>query len=258
MSNIKFGPAGLGSVKDAISNLEEFHRLGLKACEIAFTYGAYIKDKEDAITIGNAAKKLGIFLSIHAPYYINLNSKETEKIEASKKRILKCCEIAHYLGAKRVIFHPGFYSNMEPKEASIKIKEGIRELIKVIKKNKWDVELCPEITGKINVFGSIEEIANLVRDTGCNFCIDLAHVLARYKEYKFEEIKKAFPQEKWHVHFSGIEYSEKGERNHKKTGVEDWKKILTFLKKLDKDIVIICESPDPRGDSIVGKEIWKT
>ncbi len=257
MSTIKFGPAGLGPVKDAISNLEEFHRLGLKACEIAFTYGAYIKTKEDASVIGKVAKKLEIALSIHAPYYINLNSKEPEKIEASKKRILGCCEIGHWLGAKRVVFHPGFYSNMKSDEASIKIKENIVEMMTVIKKNKWDIELCPEIMGKVNVFGSIDEIADLVKETGCGFCIDFAHVLARYNEHKFEEIKKAFPQKKWHAHFSGIEYNEKGERHHKPTETKEWKNLLKFLKELDKDIVIICESPDPVGDSVAGKEIWK-
>ncbi|MCK5449483.1 TIM barrel protein [Candidatus Pacearchaeota archaeon] len=254
MSTIKFGPAGLGPVKEAIFNLEEFHRLGLKACEISFTHGAYIKEKEDSLKIGKVAKELGISLSIHAPYYINLNSKETEKIEASKKRILKCCEIAHYLEAKRVVFHPGFYSNMKSEEASINIKKSIIEMMTVIKK-KWDVELCPEIMGKVNVFGSIDEIADLVKDTGCGFCIDFAHVLARYGEHKFEEIKKAFPQKKWHAHFSGIEYNEKGEKNHKKTDVKEWINFLNFLKKLDKDIIIICESPDPINDSIAGKSL---
>lgn len=256
MSKIKFGPAGLGPIKDAVSNLKEFHRLGLKSCEIAFTHGVYIKKKGDAITIGKVAKKLEISLSIHAPYYINLNSKDTEKIEASKKRILDCCEIAYYLGARRVIFHPGFYSNMKSEEASINIKKSIIEMMKTIKKNKWDIELCPEIMGKVNVFGSIDEIADLVKDTGCEFCIDFAHVLARYGKYKFEEIKKAFPQKKWHAHFSGIEYNEKGEKNHKKTDVKEWENLLNFLKKLDKDIVIICESPDPVRDSVVGKNLF--
>ncbi|MCK5321377.1 TIM barrel protein [Candidatus Pacearchaeota archaeon] len=257
MSTIKFGPSGLGSVNEAISNLEKLHSLRLTACEIAFTYGPYIKDKEDALKIGAAAKKLGIYLSIHAPYYVNLNSKEIEKIEASKKRILKCCEMGHWLDAKRVVFHPGFYSDMKSEEASIKIKEGIIEMMITIKKNKWDIELCPEIMGKVNVFGSIDEIAGLVEETGCGFCIDFAHVLARYDEHKFEEIKKAFPQKKWHAHFSGIEYNEKGERNHKLTEVKEWKTLLKFLKGLDKEIVIICESPDPVGDSIVGKSLAK-
>ena len=62
MSKIKFGPAGIGPVKDAVSNLEMFHELGLKAAEVGFTYGAYIKNKDDALEIGKAAKRLGIQL----------------------------------------------------------------------------------------------------------------------------------------------------------------------------------------------------
>lgn len=257
MSTIKFGPAGIGATSDAISNLKKFHRLGLKAAEISFTYGPYIKDKKDAIKIGETARELGIILSIHAPYYINLNSKETKKIEASKERILKCCEVGNWLGAKRIIFHAGFYSGMSSSEASIKIKESIIEMQKAIKKNKWDIELCPEVMGKINVFGSIDDIADLVDSTGCGMCIDLAHILARYGEYKFDKIEKVFKMKKWHVHFSGIEYGEKGEKRHILTPAAEWKKILKFLKKIDKDVILICESPDPVGDSVVGKGIWE-
>lgn len=257
MSVIKFGPGGLGPIKDAVKNLEKFHGLGLRACEIEFTYGPYIKKEEDAREIGKRAKELGIFLSIHAPYFVNLNSKEEEKIEASKKRILKCCEVGSWLGVRRVIFHAGFYSGMESSEASIRIKEGILEMMKVIKKEKWDIELCPEVMGKVNVFGSIDEISDLVEATGCGACIDIAHVLARYKRYEFDAIEKAFGAKKWHVHFSGIEYGEKGEKKHLPTGVDEWKKVLKFLKKLDKDIVLICEAPDTVGDSVVGLKIWK-
>lgn len=256
MSNIKFGPTGIGPVKDAVSNLEMYHEFGFKAAEVLFTYGPYIKNKEDALRIGLTAKKFGIQLSIHAQYWVNLNSKEDEKIEASKKRILKCCEIGHLLGAKRVIFHPGFYSGMKPIEASVKIKESILEMKEIVEKEKWDIELCPEVMGKVNVFGSLDEIADLVKDTGCGFCIDIAHVLARYGRYEFEKIRKAFPQQKWHIHFSGIEYGEKGERKHLITPVEEWEKVLKFFEGLDKDIVLICESPDAVSDSVVGKKIW--
>ncbi len=256
MSKIKFGPGGLGPVKDAVKNLERFADLGLKACEVEFTYGPYIKKEEDAREIGKRAKELGICLSIHAPYFVNLNSKEEEKIEASKKRVLKCCEVASWLGAGRVIFHSGFYSGMSPEDASIRIKEGILEMMGIIRENKWDVELCPEVMGKKNVFGSIGEVGGLVRDTGCSICIDVAHVLARYGRYEFKRIEEAFPQKKWHIHFSGIEFGEKGEKKHLKTEVEYWEKVLDWLAKLDKDIVLICESPDPVGDSVVGLKIW--
>jgi deoxyribonuclease IV len=257
MSVIKFGPGGLGPVKDAVRNLEMFHEMGLQACEISFTYGPYIKNKEDALEIGKRARKLGIFLSVHAPYFVNLNSKEEEKIEASKKRILKCCEVGSWLGAKRIIFHPGFYSGMSSDDVSIKIKEGIVEIMKVIREKGWDIELCPEVMGKKNVFGSIAEVEKLVEETGCGFCIDVAHVLARYGRYEFSKIEKAFRGKRWHLHFSGIEYGEKGERKHLVVEVGEWEKVLSWLKKLEKDVVLICESPDPVGDVVVGLNIWK-
>ncbi len=257
MSKIRFGPGGLGPVKGAVENLERFAELGLKACEVEFTYGPYIKKEEDARKIGKRAKELGIFLSIHAPYFVNLNSKEEEKIEASKKRILKCCEVASWLGARRVIFHPGFYSGMESAEASIRIKEGIVEMMGVIEEEKWDVELCPEVMGKKNVFGSIGEVGDLVRETGCGACIDVAHVLARAGRYEFKRIEEAFPAKKWHVHFSGIEYGEKGERKHLVVPRVEWERVLGWMKGLDKDIVLICESPVPVDDSVAGLGIWE-
>src|SRR3989338_2594589 len=127
---IKFGPAGLGPVATAEKVLESYSKLGLKACEIAFTYSVYIKNKEDALRIGKKAKELGISLSIHAPYFVNLNSDEPAKVEATKKRILDCCETGELLGAKTVVFHPGYYTNAsktpEDKEKSyLAIKEGI-------------------------------------------------------------------------------------------------------------------------------------
>jgi deoxyribonuclease IV len=256
MTKIIFGPSGLGPVAGAFEFLEKIKKQGILACEIAFTYGIYIK-KEDAIKIGERAKELGIFLSIHAPYYINLNSEDKQKVFMSKKRILDCCEIGHYLGAKRIVFHAGFYGKTEREKAYKNIKESVVELIKEVKKNKWDVELCPEVMGKINVFGSIDEISRLVNETGCGFCIDFAHILARYGERKFEEIKEAFSVKKWHTHFSGINYGEKGEKNHIPTEKKEWGELFGFLKELDKEIVLICEAPDPLGDAIKGLKIWE-
>src|SRR3989344_267899 len=129
---IKCGPAGLGPTKTAFAVLEKYHELGIRACEIAFTYSVYIK-ADDAISIGNKAKELGIDLSIHAPYFVNLNSSEEVKIENTKKRILHCCEIGHLLGAKIVVFHPGYYGAAKEK-AYENIKKGVIELLQEIKK----------------------------------------------------------------------------------------------------------------------------
>ena len=255
MGKIILGPAGLGPVKDAIGNLEEYHKLGFRACEIAFTYSIYIHKEEDMKRIGEKAEDLGIRLSIHAPYWINLNSKEKQKIEDSKKRILSCCEVGEKMGAKRVVFHPGFYSGMDEEETYGNIKDAVLDMQKEIKGNGWEIELAPEVMGKINVFGSPEQIARLVKDTGCKFCIDFAHVLAREKKEAYVKIKKLFANENsWHCHFSGIEYGEKGEKRHVKTPIERWRELLKNLPK-DKNIVIINESPDMVNDCVEGLRI---
>jgi deoxyribonuclease-4 len=254
-NNIKFGPAGLGGVKEAVTNLEIYHKLGLRACEVAFTYGIYIKDKADAIKIGKRAKELGIKLSVHAPYWINLNSKDKNKIEQSKQRIIKSCEIGHYLKAYRVVFHPGYYTDIDKQKTYENIKQAIIEIQKEIKNNKWDVKLAPETTGKINVFGSIEEISRLVEETNCSFTLDFAHILAREKKIEWSKIKKLFGKYKsWHVHFSGNEYGEKGEKRHVKTSKEDWNKILKNLPK-NKEITLINESPYHVEDSVEGLKL---
>lgn len=256
--NIKFGPAGLGGVKEAEGNLEEFSRLGLKACEISFTYGVYIKNKEDAVKIGEKAKGLGISLSIHAPYWINLNSLEKEKVMKSKERILSCCEVGSWLGASRIVFHPGYYGKMEKEETYQNIMKEVLDLVEVVKKNKWNVELAPETTGKVNVFGSVDEIVRLVKDTGCGFCIDFSHILAREKEIKYKEILEKFGGEKLHIHFSGIEYGEKGEKRHLRVDKKLLKELIESLKKYakDRDVVVISESPQPVLDSVLGLKLF--
>ena len=251
--DIRFGPAGLGPVKTAEKVLEEYHKLGFRACEIAFTYGVYIKNKEDAARIGKKAKELDIRLSIHAPYYVNLNSSEKTKREATKKRIFDCCEIGEIMGAEIVVFHPGYYGK-DRNESYDNIKTGIFEIMREIKKKSFKIEIGAETMGKINVFGSAGEISRLVKETGCCFCIDFAHILARDKEVNYNKVVKLFPQKKWHVHFSGIVYGEKGEKNHKKTEQEEWTRLLKNLPK-DRKIVIINESPVMIEDSVKGLEL---
>jgi deoxyribonuclease-4 len=254
---ISFGPAGLGGVKEAISNLEKYNSLGLKACEIAFTYGVYIKENE-CEEIKKATEKFNISLSIHAPYFINLNSSEKEKIQASKKRILDCCKIGELLGAKMVVFHAGFYGKMGKEETYQNIKKSIIEIIQEIKNNKYKIKIAPETMGKINVFGDIDEILRLVKETGCSFCIDFAHLWARKQgKTTYEEIYSNFNGfDSLHCHFSGIIFGDKGEKSHKPTPDEEIKKLLRVLPKT-KNITIINESPYPVEDAKKMLDIWK-
>jgi len=252
---IKFGPSGLGPVKTAIETLEKYKKLGLEACEITFTYGAYIKDESVAREIGEVAQKLGISLSIHAPYFVNLNSAEEEKIEASKDRILRCLEIGTWLKATHVVFHAGFYGKIDRKDAYENIKNQILDLEKTRKDMNYTPKIAPEIMGKINVFGSLDEISKLVKETGCSFCVDFAHMLAREKDYKFKETFESFKEEEhFHIHFSGIEHGEKGEKRHLPTNEEDIRNLLKNLPK-EKSFTIINESPIQVKDSILSKKI---
>jgi deoxyribonuclease IV len=254
---IRFGPAGLGSAKDAISNLEVYSKRGLKACEISFTYGVYLKE-DDALEIGKKARELDIKLSIHAPYYINLNSADKKKIEASKKRILDCCEIGELLGAEIVVFHAGFYGKIDRETSYQNIKEAVIEILEEIRKNRWKIKIAAETMGKINVFGSVDEILKLVEETGCFFCVDFAHLWARNQgKISYGEIYPSFKKfERLHCHFSGIDFGEKGEKNHKLTPELEIKKLLSVLPK-NKEITLINESPDPAGDSVKSLKIWK-
>ena len=83
--------------------------------------------------------------------------------------------------------------------------------------------------GKRNVFGAIDEIARLIKETGCGCCIDFAHVLARYDNNNFDLINESFGNlNSWHCHFSGIDYGDKGEKNHKHTEQKEWKNLFGF------------------------------
>jgi deoxyribonuclease-4 len=251
--SIRIGPAGLGPVKTAIATLEQYHTKGFRACEIAFTYGAYIKKKEDALAIGKRARELDISLSIHASYFVNLNSPEKSKREASKERILECCRVGQWLGVKRVVFHPGYYGD-DKTTSSETIGTSVKEMKRVLEKEKINVLLAPETMGKVNVFGSLEEINALVTETGCDFCIDFAHILARDKHVDYERVKRLFPSREWHVHFSGIIYGDKGEKSHKTTTKEEWTQLLKNVPK-DKEITIINESPSMIEDCVQGLKI---
>lgn len=251
---IKVGPAGIGGVKEAEKNLDSFKENGLDVAEVAFTYGVYLKE-DAAKRIGKTVKKNKIELSIHAPYYINLNSADKSIVKKSKKRIIDCCRIGYYLGAKRVVFHPGYYGKREKEETYENIKKEIKDIMRSVK--KWKIILCPETTGKVNVFGSLDDIFRLVKDIGCGFCIDFAHLKARNKgNMKLKEVVKRVKKYKYvHCHYSGINYGAKGERSHKGIDLREWKRIVSELKKAKINCGVICEAPSSVNDAIKMKSV---
>ncbi|MFN3995775.1 MAG: TIM barrel protein, partial [bacterium] len=95
-----FGTAGIpnSSKKDTFSGIMRIRELNLDAMELEFVHGVKISHI-NAQKINTFSNKYSVKLSAHAPYYINLNSLDKEKIEASIHRIIKTIEISHICGA---------------------------------------------------------------------------------------------------------------------------------------------------------------
>lgn len=256
MNKILFGPAGIGS--PWLEGLSYISSLGLGAAEIEFVRGVYLSN-DKAKEIGKVAKKLGISLSIHAPYYINLVSEDKEKIIASKKRIFDSCERAYYLGVKYVVFHAAYYGKKSKEEVYDLVKEAIVEIQEALDENKFDVVLCPETTGKGSQFGTIEELVKLVKETGCGICVDFAHIYARnIGKIDYDYVCGLIKDVKYLTcHFSGIVYGAKGELKHKKTEVEKVEELLKYLKKYEINTRIINESPDCVEDVLMMKDMFE-
>lgn len=254
---LKLGPggtAGLGYEK----GIPELQKQGLSALEVEFTYGVNIKE-DMARKIGELAKKHNIKLSVHAPYYVNLASDEKAKRRASAERIIQSCRMASIMGAKYVVFHPGFYQKKSPEEAFEIIKEELVQLLERIKENDWNVSLAPETTGKPTQFGSVDELMKLHKETGCHVCVDFAHLKARSlgEVDFFEVIEKIKPLGHIHSHFSGIEWTDKGEKKHLITEKEVIRPLAEAIVKNNLDITIINESPTPIDDAVKMKEVFE-
>ena len=251
---IRLGPAG-SPVKSTLDGLGYIKKIGLNAMEVEFTYGVRMRN-ELAKKIGELAEKLDISLSVHAPYYINLASSDKQKLEASKKRILDSCERAHYLKASHVVFHAGFYGRLSDKECYEIIKKEIIEMQDIIKENKWKTGLAPETTGKKSQFGSLTELLKLRDEIKCSICVDFAHLHARNGSVNYAFIFDQLAKLKHiHSHFSGIEFSDKGERRHLIMEKADFLPLAREILKRKTDITIISESPVTWQDSLKMREI---
>lgn len=252
---IKVGPAG----SDGLGNLKGVQKVaeaGLDCMEVAFTYGVRM-DLKTAEAVGTLAKEKGIILSVHAPYYINLASDEKDKFDASKKRILDSCERAHAMGARNVVFHAGFYQKRTAEQTYGLIKKAVSGMQKHILSRGWQVRLCPEITGKPSQFGSLQELLQLQKDTGCGITVDFSHLYARQQgDIDFARVLKKLPK-RFHAHFSGIQYGDKGERKHIRTTKKFFEPLAKALLRRKVDITLINESPEPYEDAIMMKKLIK-
>ena len=262
MLKIKLGPAG-SPKKSTIEGIEFVKKQELQTLEVEYVRGVHMS-LELAKQVGELAKNLNIELSVHAPYYINLSSKEKKKIEESKKRIFMSCERASLMNAGVVVFHPGYYMEQNKQDVLNMIKNACDDLVKEMnEKHIRNVNLGLETSGKINSFGTIQEIIDI-----CKYnkryvpCIDFAHIYAYNKgkidySYVFDQFK-VLNLEHYHCHFSGIQFTDKGERNHINMSKPDFQELAKEILKRKLDITIVSESPITYLDSIKQKKILES
>jgi deoxyribonuclease IV len=267
---LKIGTAGIPhSVSGTVNGIKKVAELGLGAMELEFVRGVYMKP-EQAKEVKKIAQKLGISLTVHAPYYINLNSQEPAKIHASIARIISSAKIGALAGAKSVTFHPAYYMKKDSKEVYSIVKASLLKIKQELKRAKVGIRISPELTGKHTVFGNLDELLSLSKEVGCSFCIDFAHHHARLngglkikKDFDiiFEKVVKVLGKsalKDMHMHVSGINYTEKGERNHLMLKDSDFpiSALVSSLKSYKIGGVLICESPNPSEDALYIKSLF--
>lgn len=272
---LRFGTGGVplsAKSRDVLDGIKRINELGLNHLELEFVYGVRM-NKEKAELAGSLAKELGVSLTIHGPYYINLNSPEPDKREASRQRILDSCRIGHILGAKSVTFHAAFYLGQQPEQV---FEHVLSEMIliedEMQKEGIEDVFLAPELTGKPSQFGDVDELVELCKNLKkTRLCIDFAHYYARnagiYNSYEeflelIKKVRSGLGEEaiqNLHIHYSGINYTAKGERKHELLSETDfnWKKMLKALKHLNVGGYMVCESPNLEEDAMLAKEYYE-
>ncbi len=254
------------------AGIEYISKLGLNALEVEFVQGVKIR-KEDAIEAGKVAKEHDVLLSCHGPYFVNCCSPIKEKQETTKRNLFQALEAATLLGAKIVVFHPGFYQGQTPEVAKSNAVKLLREVIEKMKEEKWTAVLGAETTGKPSQYGSLDEVLELCNILGTEYIrpvIDWGHLNSRengkIKSQKdFEDIIKKIRDalgneglEGLHCHFSEQVYSEKGEKYHIPLGTKDspnYNWLADIIRKRHLKFTMISESPLLEQDALKMKSM---
>ena len=230
---IKFGPSGNSEsfYAEGFSHTEEaaafVKKRGLDCFEYSFGRGVRMSE-DKAISIGEAFQAEGVEISAHAPYFINFANPDDEMAAKSYGYVLDTAKMLKLMGGKRVVFHPAAQGKASREEAVALTEDRLKILRDYIYLNNMqDMMFCPETMGKLAQIGTVEEIVRFCKvDPIYTPCVDFGHINAReqgslvtvddYKsrlEYMIAEL--GFERmEHFHVHFSKIMYSVKGEVKH--------------------------------------------
>ena len=274
MAGLLFGTGGIplstAKPKNLLNGIKRIAELGLGCTEMEFVYGVRMTEA-DAAQVAATAQKHRVKLTAHAPYYINLNAHENDKLVASQERLIQTAHIASLCGASDIAFHAAFYLQDPPEEVFPRLKKILTGLLAEIKRQYRFITLRPELMGKPSQFGSLEELLNLCGEVeGLAPCIDFAHLHSRsgkvnsYYEFKstLNQIEKKLGRpalDNMHIHLSGINYNNKaGELSHLNVRDSDLKytDLLMALKEQDVSGVVICESPNLEEDALHLQETY--
>jgi deoxyribonuclease-4 len=244
--------------------------IGLDALELAWVQGVRVGETACA-AIKQAATETGMALSVHAPYYINLNS-DNEKWPRLRQYLIDAAHFGNLAGATDIIFHPGTYFG-RPADEVLKVTiPRLQGCVDELRATGNPVTLRPEISGKAAMLGSLVDVLEMAKAIpGVVPCIDFAHLHARlgdgamntYDEWMsaLDFYRKSLSDESMHhlhIHLSGINYGPKGEKNHliMEEADLDFRNLMLALRAKGGKGRIMCESPVLEVDALKFKQLW--
>jgi deoxyribonuclease-4 len=273
--SFQFGTVGspIGTPKKpggSVGAIEFSRSIGLNTLELGWVQSVRVTEATCALIREKAAEQK-VSLSVHAPYFFNLNATD-EEWPKSRKRLMDAAHYGNLAGATDIIFHPGSYFERPPTEVLKVAIPRLKDCVKELRKAKNPVTLRPETMGKSAMLGSLEDTLEMSKAIdGVLPCVDFAHLHARpgdgtmnsVKEWKslLEAYQKSLGKDSLkslHVHLSGIEYGPKGEKNHLALKKSDLKLNALFEALSDFDCAgrILCESPAMEEDALYMKKAW--
>jgi deoxyribonuclease-4 len=273
--SFKFGtvgsPAGTPRKPGGSSGGVEFSRsLGLYAMELGWVQSVRVTEATCAL-IKSASQTHGVALSVHAPYFINLNANADEWPK-SRKRLMDAAHYGYLAGATDIIFHPGSYFMNDPIEVLKVAIPRLKGCVDELKKNGDHVTIRPETMGKSAMLGSFEDTIAMSKAIDMvQPCIDFAHLHARpgdgtmNTQAEWSKLLETYKKElgakslkNLHIHLSGIEYGLKGEKHHLtlEDADLDLKALFKALYEFGCEGRILSESPIMEEDALVMKKTW--
>jgi deoxyribonuclease-4 len=244
--------------------------LGLYSLELGWVRAVRVSE-ETCAAIKAAAQENDVSLSVHAPYFINLNADD-EEWPKSRQRLMDAAHYGNLAGASDIVFHPGSYFERPAHEVLPLAIERLQGCIHELRRAGNPVILRPETMGKSAMLGSLEDTLTMSQAIpGVIPCIDFAHLHARlgdgslntYAEWMgtLEAYARALGDEALgdlHIHLSGIEYGPKGEKEHLKVEEADLdvRAILRALHACGCRGRILCESPVLEDDALLIRQMW--